>query len=157
MQLPEPAHGHAIRHYASCTVRVQPRGRHARIRREAVKVNRPRLESGNQLLHRALHVVEVHRARRVQRALLGQASRFPKGKPRPLVHFVRRAGKYCSQLKEPHIADVAMQIACNHPQHSRHQRRAQHTGLFTERIAERHSLPRLRSGERGLGCRTECA
>ncbi len=71
--------------------------------------------------------------------------------------LLRRPAEHRAQLEQPHIAHVAIQVARNHRQHSRHQRRPQHARLFAQRIAQRNHQRRLRRSQRALSRRAERA
>ena len=89
MQLPEPAHRHALRRHPRRAIRMQPLRRQPGLGREAVKVHSSRLEPRQHLLHRALHVMKFNGPRRMQRPLLRQAAHRAEGQRRPLLHLLR--------------------------------------------------------------------
>ena len=99
MQLPEPTNCHAVSHRARRAIRMQPLRRQSCLGGKTVEVHRAHLEPRQHLLHHALHVVEIERRGRVQRALFRQASHRSERQRGPLVHFVRRSAKHRSQLR----------------------------------------------------------
>ena len=138
MQLAEPAGGHAIRNHARRAIGMQPFRREAGVRGKAIEVHAAHLEPRHHLLHHTLHIKKIKGAAGMQRAFLRQRAHRSESQRRTLVHLFGGAAEDRAQLKQPHIANVAIQVARNHGQHAGHKRRAQHACLFAERIAKRN-------------------
>ena len=115
------------------------------------------MKARQDLLDRALYIVKLDGTRRMEGALLGQATGNAEGQRGPLFHFLGSAAEDGAQFEQAHIAHIAMEIARNHGQHSRHQRGAQNARFLAEWITKRNGKAGLRRGKSGIGRGTESA
>ena len=102
------------------------------------------------MLRHAFHIEKIKSPAGIERTLLRQRAHRSKSQRRTLVHLFGGAAEDRAQLKQTHLANVAIQVARNHRQHAGYKRRAQHACFFAERIAKWNYLPGLRRSQRGF-------
>ena len=104
--------------------------------------------------------MKINCTRWMQRTLLRQTAHRAESHCRPLIYLFTTPAEDRAHLEQAHLAHIAMQVARDHAQHPRHQRRPKHARLFAEWIAEwnyearlRRRQHSLRSGTKGAGNR----